>query len=296
MSRAKIFHHPILIGLALIVILALAYIFVYQTEPFPEPWPDIYLNLAIILPSILSAVLATLVWLSFQPQDGPRSVWKFFALGLWSWAVAETVWFGLWLIRGDVPTPSLADVFYVLALPLFAASFLLQYRLIFHPTPSQERTWLLAVLAGVLLLSVLGTFMLRSSSQGEDLSLGAAFLEVFYVAFDLAMLGAAIGLARLFGRGMWGRAWWGMLAFVLSDSLYSYVVNSGMYAQAIENGNLLSLVTDCSYAIAYMLMALACWSQLLLVWYGPSLAPQPSPEPELLAHENQSAPGSFLKR
>lgn len=278
MSALKL-PRPIAVGLGIILILTAAYVYVYQADPFPAPWSDVYLNLGIIFPALLSAYLATLVWRSFQRQDGPRGVWLYFTLALWSWAVAEIAWFWLWLQSGgEVPTPSLADVFYLLALPLFTASFVLQYRLVYHPSRKQEWSWLGAAVAAILAASGVGTWLLRNLTQAEGLGWGGAFLEVFYVVFDLAMMVAALGLARAFGRGLWGRMWWGLLAFALSDGLYSYLVNSGIYIQSAGSGSLLNLATDCIYALAYMLMALACWSQLLLVWYGPGLVP-PSDQP-----------------
>jgi preprotein translocase subunit SecF len=88
------------------------------------------------------------------------------------------------------------------------------------------------------------------------------------------MMIAALGLGHTFGRGMWGRVWLGLLAFVISDALYSYVSFTGMYALSVESGNILSLVVDVIYALAYMLVALAAFNQYLLVRYGPSLRPR----------------------
>ncbi len=274
MKSSAYLSRPIISGLFLILVLALIYIFVYQTSPFPEPWTDVYLNLCIVLPAVLAAFLASRIYRSFQPDDGPRRVWMWFAFGLWSWAIAEAVWLVIWLQLGDVPTPSLSDLFWLAGLPCFTMAFILQYRLIFSTTRGQETRWLGLALLGVLVLSMAGTLLLRSSPTVE-MTWGQSFLEVFYAAADVAMVAAALGLAHLFGRGMWGRAWWGLLAFVLSDGLYSYIQIIGLYAQSAENGNLVSLTADCIYAVAYMLMALACWSQLLLVRYGPALVPQP---------------------
>jgi len=273
MKSSTSFPRPIINGLLLILVLAVAYIFVYQQAPFPDPWTDIFLNLAIVLPAMLAAYLASRIYGSFQADEGPRRVWKWFALGLWNWAVAEAVWLVIWLQRGEVPTPSLSEPFWLLGLPCFAMAFLLQYRLIFFTSREQEIRWLGLALALVLVLTIAGTQLLRSTPDVE-MTWWQTFLEVFYVAADAAMMAAALGLARLFGRGMWGRAWWGLLAFVLSDALYSYIQVTGLYAQSAESSNLLSLTADCVYAVAYMLMALACWSQLLLVRYGPSLVPQ----------------------
>jgi hypothetical protein len=266
---------PIRAALAGIFVLAVSYIYVYQAEPFPEPWTDVYLNMLIVLPSILAAGLAWGLVRLFRPEDsGPRWVWRWFALALSLWAVAEIAWFANWLITADVPTPSVADVFWVLALLPFGAAFIQQYKLIYHPPRQEWLRWLSVAVVGVALLTLGGGRILLRSTHDAALTSGAAYLEVFYTAADIAMLIAGIILARIFGRGVWGRAWWGLLAFVLSDGMYSYFSFSGLYAQSIADGNYFTLIVDLIYALAYQLMALAIWSQYRLVRYGPSLIPQ----------------------
>jgi hypothetical protein len=269
---------PIVVALVVIALLAGSYIYVYQAAPLPEPWSDIYLNLLIIVPALLAAYLSFRTWSTFSSQDRPRWVWFFFMLALTGWAIGEVLWFTTWYITGDVAIPSWSDIFWAAALAPFALAFVMQYRLIYSPDRRQEAGWLLAAAATTLLLSVVGTWLLLQTSTDSELTLPAAFLQVFYAASDFVMMLAGLRLAQVFGRGLWGRAWWGLLAFVISDGLYSYVEFSGLYALSVENGNLLTLVVDLSYALAYMLMALACWSQLLLMRYGPTLAPAESNE------------------
>ncbi|MFM8320513.1 MAG: hypothetical protein ACKOC5_06315 [Chloroflexota bacterium] len=264
---------PLAAGLIVIAGLLGLYVYIYQASPLPGIWSDVYLNLAIVGPSLLAAYLSTRVLLHFHWEDGPWRMWMYYSLALWSWAIAEVIWFGVWLAQGDVPIPSWADVFWLFALAPFAMAFLVQFRLIFSPTPRREAAWMLAISLGVLLFSGLGTLMLGRLAGESAMSWGGTFLEVFYAVVDVAMMIAALALARTFGRGLWGRAWWGLLAFALSDGLYSYVNFTGLYAQSVSEGNLLTLVVDSVYSAAYMLMVLAVWGQLLLMQYGPSLRP-----------------------
>ncbi|MEW5868891.1 MAG: hypothetical protein AB1894_06410 [Chloroflexota bacterium] len=269
----KSFPLPITLGILVIILATLAYIYVYQAAPFPEPWTDVYLNLGLILPAVLAATLSLLVWRSFDPQDTPRGVWLNFSLGWWCWALADLIWFILFMKDGEVASTSLADVFWLLAYVPFAAAFTLQYRLIFQTDAQKERRRLilavLAVLAGML-VSTLVFFQLNP--QTEE-TFAETLLELFYVFGDLALMIAALRLSQLFGRGLWGRAWLGMLAFVISDGLYAWLEFSGMYAASIESGNLLTLLVDSLYGLAYWIVALACLVQLLLMRYGPALAP-----------------------
>jgi hypothetical protein len=275
MSSSQRSIHPISISMLAIAFLTVVYILVYQYEPFPDPWNDVYLNLASIIPAFIAAILATRVMRSFHPDDQPRRVWLYFALGLWSWAVAELCWFLTFLALGDVPTPSLPDVFWLLALVPLTISFLLQYRLIYTTPWAKEARWLLWILGSVLVVSLVGAYILHHSVQGTDRTWGQSFLDIFYATTDLALALAGLGLARAFRGGLWGRAWLALLVMALSDALYSWATFSGTYAVSVETGNPFSLLVDLTYTLAYMLLALACYSQFLLVRYGPTLAPPP---------------------
>ena len=272
--RNKTIHPPRLTIAALIVALsAFLYIYIYQVEPFPSPWNDFALKLELVVAAFLAAIIATHTWSRFKIDDAPRLVWMNFALGLWCWAVAELIWVIIFSVYGDVPIISLADIFWLVGLVPFTVAFVVQYRLIYSPPAWKETLSVWAVILSVILASLLGTKLLHGITPAWKLFWVEALLQVFYAVTDLAMMLAALSLAFTFGRGLWGRAWLGLLAFTLSDSLFSWITSSGLYAISVERGNLLSLVVDCLYMLAYMLVALACYSQYLLVTHGPALMP-----------------------
>jgi len=275
MSSSQRSIHPLSISLLAIAFLTVAYILVYQYEPFPDPWNDVYVNLASTIPAFVAAILATRVLMSFHPDDQPRRIWLYFALGMWSWALAELAWFLTFLRLGEVPTPSVSDFFWLLAIVPITISFLLQYRLIYAPSWAREARWLVTILGCVLVISMGGTYLLHQSVQGAGRTWGQSFLDIFYAITDLVLALAGLGVARAFGRGLWGRVWLALLVMALSDALYCWATFSGIYAMSVESGNLLSLVVDTTYTLAYMLLAVACYSQFLLVRYGPTLAPPP---------------------
>jgi hypothetical protein len=51
--------------------------------------------------------------------------------------------------------------------------------------------------------------------------------------------------------------------------LYAWLEISGVYSFLVEGGNPLSLMADVVYFEAYLIVALACYSQWLLLKYGP---------------------------
>jgi hypothetical protein len=252
-----------------IIILTTVYVLLYQFQPLPVEWNNAILNFSFAVAAGLGALAATLTWRQFQPGEMPRRIWGFFALAMWGWASAEVIWGIYALLMEEVPEVTLADVPWVGSFALFAISFLLQFRLIFATSPSQERKWLAGATGGVLLAALAGTWLLRAFGGETEQTWSETYLAVFYPCADLALALAAIKLGRVFGRGMWGRAWMGLLVMVGADLLYSFLTFSGLYAQSAENGNPLSLIADTLYFDAYLLLALACYTQYLLLRHGP---------------------------
>jgi len=275
MQRQKILPRSLMLGILVIIIATLAYIYIYQQQPFPAPWSDYYTSIATVLPAFLAAWIATLVFRQFRRDDPPRRVWLFFTLGWWGWAIAELVWFFYYIGELDVPVPSLSDLFWLLAYFPFGMAFLLQYRLIYRTSRKQEAWTSGLSLAGIFLGSLVATWFLHQTAAQAQTAFGVTYLNVLYVFGDLAMLVAAVKLATGFGRGLWGRAWWGLLVLTVSDALYSWAELSGQYAMSVESGSLLTLIVDLLYADAYWLVALAMLLQYLLLLHGPSLTARP---------------------
>lgn len=271
------FHLPprtVLWALLLALGMAILYIVVYSAVPFPEPWSDYFLVWLFPIAAIAAAVLCTLVSLHFQRGEPPRRVWTNFALGLGCWALAEVIYAIYYVIDPDVPAISWTDAPWVLGHVPYALAFIFQYRLLFNLNRKQSIGWLIFAFGGVMLGALLGAWLMVRFGPDSGTSWVEVFLSTFYVAADLAMMIAAVGLARLFGRGLWGQAWVGLMAFTLSDGLYSVLDFSGLYGATIATGNWLTLLVDTVYLEAYLLMALACYVQYLLMRYGPALEPQ----------------------
>jgi hypothetical protein len=221
------------------------------------------------LAAALSAVIVTCVWRQFDKDEPPHALWRNFTAALWCWTVAEGLWLVYALVYEDIPKISMIDFFWVIAYGFFAAAYLWQYRLIYATKRTQEVRWLGFSALGVLLATLVGTILLRQLGGGSEETWPETLLSVFYPIGDLALALAAINLARIFGRGLWGRAWYGLLVLVISDAGYAVISFTGIYSSSVEKGNYWSLLIDTLYFDAYVLLALACLAQLLLLHYGP---------------------------
>jgi hypothetical protein len=260
----------IILALSVTAIVALlaVYIFLYQVQPLELKWNDFWLYAIYVIAAVFAAIASTSVVLHFRKTDQPRIVWVYFSLGLWCWAVAELVWMIYALTAEEVASISLADVFWVSAYVFFALAFVCQFRLIYSTTVKQEAIWVGGIFAAVVFITAVITAVLRVASESEQ-TWFETFLTVSYPIGDLAIGLAALRVSQIFGRGLWGRVWWGLIFFAFSDALYTWLDFSGIYAISVETGNPLSLLTDTVYIAAYLLVGLACISQALLMHYGP---------------------------
>lgn len=267
MSNARKHPNPLWFSTIGAVVATVAYIYAYQVAP-SSFWQKLYLDWSTPFVALLGAILASHIWQRFDPTDRPRAVWRNLALGLWLWAVAEVIWAIYIQVQGEVPAISLADVPWTAAYFFFGAALLQQYRVVFRPTVAQERRFIAAALVAIALLSIAGTAVLRWIIGTPEGSL-ATFLNVFYPLGDLALAVTALTLARAFDGGRWARPWVALLVFTVADAMYTVLLLSGLYAFSVESGNVLSLIADTIYLDAYIVLALACHAQLLLLRHPP---------------------------
>jgi hypothetical protein len=267
------------------VIATAGYIYFYQVQPLASPWNDAVLNFGVSLAAGIGAAIATGIWRQFKPTDRPRSVWLHLALGLWAWTAAEVAWALYALAGSEPPVPSWADAFWMIGYVLFTAALLYQYRLVFHPSPNKERWYTIGIVAGVLVITLLATVVLRQLISTEEPWLTTC-INVFYPFGDLAVAVAALILVRAFGWGVWGRPWIALLVFTFADTLYAWLEVTGLYSYLSEQGNPLSMAADVVYFVAYLVMALGCYSTLLLLRHGPRLRSS-SPETQLAGRDSE---------
>ena len=245
-----------------------AYAYVYQAEPFGQPWGDAILNYAYVIAAVAVAGVFTYIWRSFAPTDRPRTTWKYFAYGLWSWTLAEALWSTYALIYGDdmaLLTP--ADIFWVLGIILLMLAVTFQLQLTSKRPPEKVRRIGLVVILIVIIVSLMVTALLKQFFY-NDIEWLELLIYVFYPLSELAIGFAALKFKRAFGRGQWAYPWLALLAFVISDTVYSWLAISGIYDISMK-GDFLSLCADLFYLAAYLTLALVGYAQLSLIKYGP---------------------------
>jgi diguanylate cyclase (GGDEF)-like protein/PAS domain S-box-containing protein len=172
---------------------ALLWGFLVVVSPFSTRTAEIASNVGLDLAALLGAVAA--LRRSRRQADG--RVWLLLGLGALSWGLGQCTWTVLETFQGqDAPYPSLADIGYVLAVPLLIAGLL--------SLPGQPADWstrLRLVLDGALiaisLLAMSWTLLLRDLIGSEAESMLAQALSLFYPVGDV-ICGtlAVVSLAR----------------------------------------------------------------------------------------------------
>jgi hypothetical protein len=240
------------------------YVFVYQISPFPEPWNDMALNGTLSLSAIITTIIALMVFFSYEKEDAPRSIWLSLSEGIFCWALAEITWTITAFQTPEVPTPSLADAFWVFGFIFYSIGLLQQYTIL-YPENKQK------IQIGAALIWALSLFTPIIFINFTSLPITVeSYINYWYPFMDFAIAAGGLYLAITFRGGAMMRPWIGMLVFSISDLMYAWAVQTGIYDWSSETGNSLTLIVDTTYLAAYLILAFGFLGQWLLIRYGPN--------------------------
>lgn len=254
------------------VLMLAVYFVIYWFEPFSEFTNTFLINSFPVLAACFGATTTTMIRGMYEEGEMPRRVWGNFAIGLWLWMAGEISWGYINLIYGEVPV-GIQDVFWMTAYLFFGQALLIQYKILNQPTARQVLSRGSVVLLLIVAIIWFVYRLLLTTSQTMDKL--DAFVNAFYPAVDLSLSVVAIWLVRNFAGGAFARPWWGVLAFSFSDLLYAWLELSGTYAWSVDQGNLLSVVTDITYFGAYLILGLGVLTQWLFLKYGLRASTEP---------------------
>ena len=243
----------------------LMYVVIYQVEPFSEFWNIVLTNLLVQVASLATAMMALSIWRLYEKADRPRHVWSPFTIALFLWFIAELSWGYLNVTQGEVPV-GLPDLFWVTAYPAFGLALFFQYQIVAQATPRDSLIRILIVVLFVMIFTTLTYFVMYSITES---SYGwSAAINFFYPVADFALAVIAFRMARRFSGGAFSRPWMGLLVFAGADLIYAWLQISGLYTWSIDQGNLLTTVSDTVYLGAYLVMLIALLYQRLFLKYG----------------------------
>lgn len=250
-------------------LVTLIYILLYWYDFLPEALEYYLADFLTLLAALSAAVVAILPWRQYHPGEAPRRVWGFFMLALWAWTIAQALRLALRPYYESFPDVFYFDFFWVAGYICFALALFYQYCSIYQPTPAQQRLWVILGMVGVAAGVALLAWVVRGQGVGETW-LGT-FLYILYPVADVLVGGLGIQLSRLFGRGLWGRPWWGLAAFAVADTFWTWYDLGGVdWLAGLPGfwGVGVEFFFDVLYFDAYFLFAIACLAQFLALQYG----------------------------
>src|SRR5229473_7143740 len=196
---------------------------------------------------------AACVWAASRASGRDRLGWALMAISTGLWAAGEVVWsiyeVGL---RITVPSPSLADVGFLLAVPFAVAGIRAFWSDAALGTSSRWRVWFDGVIVAIALTSTAWGFGLRTVYEAGG-PWAAKALNLAYPLSDI-VVGTVLILAirRATGqqKGRMAFLLAGVAAYSLADSAFSYLSAQGAIASV---GNIL----DTGWFAGFLLIALA---------------------------------------
>jgi len=186
-------------------------------------------HLALWTPLGLSSVVATVVAINrYRPQQ--RVAWYLLAGAEFCFISGDTVYNILTLaLHQENPFPSIADVFYLLTYPLFAAGIFLFIR---GRSAARDRASLIDALMITVSLGLLSwVFLILPNFQAPGLTGVQRSISVAYPLGDvlvLAMLARLVGAGGLRGRSMQFLVL-GAAGLLVSDVLYGLIQLNGVW-------------------------------------------------------------------
>jgi hypothetical protein len=260
-------------SLALLVLFA----WIYFAKPIPDSyWNDKATDFLIILASASAALAATRVAGLFERDEAPWRIWWAFAIGFWCWLAGELsgLVYDAMYWETQYPDLTLIDLFWIMGYLFLGLSLYYQYRLIYS-TPfgggrqnKRGTRYYLALVALAFLLTAILTNLAANAGLGEGYAWIVLFITVLYPVFDLTEGAAAIRLSLLFGRGQWGRPWWGLILFALSDSINSFYWLGGYQWLGAGTQKVFDIITNMTYPAAYLVAGLALLSNYYMIKHG----------------------------
>jgi len=257
LKKQELVYFVIFLGLLLGI-----YIWVYLVAPLPGVGNNLLVNLIYVVFSAYPAIILWKILRFYDKSEVPRGIWLGFFIGFVLFLLGDVSW-SLWnILFGEVPTPSVAEFFYIPAYIFLATGLFCQYGLIF-PVNKIKRMIASHVLFWFFGISVAAVIVfLRSGGISLD-----DLIEYLYPVLDLLLAVIAISLIRTFAHGSLARPFWGFLALFFADLTYAILMESGSYSFVVVDLHLGSLIADVFYALAYITFALGFWTHYAVLKY-----------------------------
>src|SRR3954447_10901387 len=161
---------------------------------------------------------------------GPeRKAWLLIGAGIVVWTLGDLYWSAVLADKANIPVPSLADVGYLLFVPLTFAGIVLLIR---ARVASVPRTLVADGVSAALAVGAVSAAVVVEAVLGIGGSTSEVVTNLSYPVTDMVLMGLIVGAVALRGWRFdrtWALLGIGTLAYWITDSLYLVGVANGSY-------------------------------------------------------------------
>jgi diguanylate cyclase (GGDEF)-like protein len=190
-------------------------------------------------------------WRAVRTTESRKS-WMIFAFGISIYGLGNVLW-AAWIEHlPNPPIPSICDGMWLTLYPCCYLGIVGLARLRERRVPA--RMWLDGIVAGLGIAAIGAAIVVRPVLATVSGGTAAVITEMAYPLCDLLLAALVVGVLALRGwrlDRMWGMLGAGFLALAAADCLYALQVAHGASAP--------SALTNLTYDIGVMLLALAAW-------------------------------------
>jgi diguanylate cyclase (GGDEF)-like protein len=241
---------------------SLAFLAFLLARPVSDASVQLTANLAQLAAPLVAA--ASCAWAAASRSGRARRAWTQLAFSAGSWAVGQATW--VWyehVARRELPFPSLADVGYLLAIPLAAAA-MLAFPGRTERAALQARSLLDGAVIAASLLYTSWAFVLGPVFRAGEGSVLEQAIALAYPAGDVVLVTIVfVVVARIRVGGapvlLLGA---GLVSLAVADTGFAYLTQEGAY----QTGS----PTDVGWFAGYLLVAAAAWRPAAagITWVG----------------------------
>ncbi len=190
-------------------------------------------------------------WRAVRTTESRKS-WMIFAFGISIYGLGNVLW-AAWIEHlPNPPIPSICDGMWLTLYPCCYIGIVGLARLRERRVPA--RMWLDGIIAGLGIAAIGAAIVVRPVLATVSGGTAAVITEMAYPLCDLLLAALVVGVLALRGwrlDRMWGMLGAGFIALAAADCLYALQVAHGASAP--------SALTNLTYDIGVMLLALAAW-------------------------------------
>jgi hypothetical protein len=238
----------------------------YLAAPLGEQGRPWIADLVSLASAWTVAVLAFLLWRSYDPREPAKRIWVLLLAGFVLWSVGETLWAYYDLQPGaEAPFPSIADLAWAVGyLPLWVALYL-RYRSI--EVRGGSALWATLIVLGLIALVVVRYILWPIVTYPGSERLIEKVLTVLYPVGDLILLLGAVMVSIALRGGRLSSAWQliaaGIAILGLADLFFVYADWNEIYTTE-GTPNLMTFLADVPYVGAYLIIAVGEYVQARL--------------------------------